>query len=313
MPYSQRKRKRRYHLKPVPIVTALLVVIAAIAGVIFLFSKGKDEIKDNKSSDPTSVFSSMPSSLPSNDQSSLPASEPSSNDSLTQSSDETVSDTPIKNSSVPTTSKESPSAPSPTSVDVPDVIPTGEWNMILVNKDTPTLTKDLAFEKTKFDSQYVDSRAAGAYSDMYNAAKAEGITLYLRSGYRSISEQKANYNASVNRYMKDGKSQEEATLLTDQYYTKPGQSEHHTGLAFDIITPEYHNDIRTLDDRFAETEAYKWLVKNCASYGFILRYPKDKVDITKINYEPWHYRYVGVEMSNFITKNGMCLEECFSE
>ena len=88
-----------------------------------------------------------------------------------------------------------------------------------------------------------------------------------------------------------------------------GHSEHHTGLAFDTITPEYHRDVWSLDDRFADTEAYAWLSEHCWDYGFILRYPRDKQDITRIHFEPWHYRYVGVEHAQFMRDHNLCLEE----
>ena len=85
----------------------------------------------------------------------------------------------------------------------------------------------------------------------------------------------------------------------------PGTSEHHTGLAADIITVDY----QVLDEGFAETAAYQWLKENCTQYGFIMRYPKEKQDITGIIYEPWHYRYVGKNVAEKITANDWCLEE----
>lgn len=196
--------------------------------------------------------------------------------------------------------------------------PTGElpagkltdWNLILLNPaEENAISTDLDIQKTKFDTQWVDSRAAPAYQAMYDAAKKEGITLFLRSGYRSISTQKTNYDNNVKREIANGNNEAEAIRLTNLYYTVPGHSEHHSGLAFDIITPQYHNDVYTLSEKFAETDAYKWLVKNCADYGFVLRYPKDKQEITKINFEPWHYRYVGVEHAKYMTQNNLCLEE----
>ena len=109
--------------------------------------------------------------------------------------------------------------------------------------------------------------------------------------------------------MKQGKSEEEAIRLTRQYYTEPGHSEHHSGLAFDIITTEYQRDVYSLTEQFAETDGYRWLIEHCAEYGFILRYPKEKTDITQINYEPWHYRYVGKEHAKYIMEHDLTLEE----
>ena len=85
----------------------------------------------------------------------------------------------------------------------------------------------------------------------------------------------------------------------------PGTSEHETGLAADIVTPSYQR----LDAGYAGTKAAKWLLENAASYGFVLRYPEDKTEITGIDYEPWHYRYVGVEAAKEIMAQGLCLEE----
>lgn len=185
-----------------------------------------------------------------------------------------------------------------------------DWNLILLNHDPDNkIDKELNFDQVKFDTQYVDARASEFYQKMYNDAKKDGITLYLRSGYRSISTQTVNYNANVERLQKEGLSKEEAIVQTNLYYTVPGHSEHHTGLAFDIITPEYHSDVYTLNEQFAETKAYKWLLKNCADYGFILRYQEHKTDITGINFEPWHYRYVGIEHAKYITENDICFEE----
>lgn len=185
-----------------------------------------------------------------------------------------------------------------------------DWNLILLNHgEENKITSEINFQQVKFDTQYVDSRAAQQYKDMCADALKEGITLYLRSGYRSMQTQQVNYNANIERLQNQGLSKEEATVQTNLYYTVPGHSEHHTGLAFDIITPEYHSDIYTLDERFAETDAYAWLLENCADYGFILRYEAHKTDITQINFEPWHYRYVGVEHAKYIEANDICFEE----
>lgn len=109
--------------------------------------------------------------------------------------------------------------------------------------------------------------------------------------------------------MQQGKSEEEAIRLTRQYYTEPGHSEHHSGLALDIITVEYQRDVYSLTEQFAETDGYRWLIAHCAEFGFILRYPKGKTDITQINYEPWHYRYVGKEHAQYIMEHDLTLEE----
>ena len=184
------------------------------------------------------------------------------------------------------------------------------WNLIYLSPhENNKIDADIPFDKTKFDSQYINSVISENYAKMVEDAKNAGITLFLRSGFRAMSEQSVNYNNAVNRQLAEGHSKEEAIRLTQQYYTVPGHSEHHTGLALDIITPEYHNSVYTLDSRFADTEAYTWLIENCNNYGFILRYPEGLDEITKITFEPWHYRYVGENHAKAITKLGITFDE----
>lgn len=194
-----------------------------------------------------------------------------------------------------------------------DLLPAGnlsDWNLILLNPEEGNmLESDPDVEMVEFDGQWIDARVGEQYEAMVKAAKADGINLYLRSGFRKIELQRIYYESNVNKYMNEGHSKEEAIRLTLRYFTAPGHSEHHSGLACDIITVEYHNNIYTLDDRFGETEAFDWLMEHCTEYGFILRYPEGKTDITKINYEPWHYRYVGKEHAEYITENDLTFEE----
>lgn len=216
------------------------------------------------------------------------------------------------NPTASTGASESTTTSEPTGPVPPDTATRADWNLVLINRSN-AIDNDLTVKKVKFDNQYVDERVATAYQAMFDAAKADGITLYLRSGYRSIATQKANYEAEITRNMSNGMTKEDAIIETEKYYALPGQSEHHTGLALDIITPEYHKSPNILDKRFADTAAYKWLIENCASFGFILRYPEEKVTITKINFEPWHYRYVGSDNAKYMKEKGICLEEYIAE
>ena len=126
---------------------------------------------------------------------------------------------------------------------------------------------------------------------MRAAAKEEGLTLKIVSGYRSYQKQDKVYH---NYAARDG------AALADRYSARAGSSEHQTGYAMDI------NSVR---QSFAETKEGKWLAAHCAEYGFILRYPKDKEAETGFMYEPWHVRYLGVELAQKITDSGLCLEE----
>lgn len=125
-----------------------------------------------------------------------------------------------------------------------------------------------------------------AFNKMQAAARAAGLNIYISSGFRSYSYQKTLYNNYVNR---DG------VVAADTYSARAGHSEHQSGLAFDV---------NTINDSFANTEEGKWLNDNCYKYGFILRYPNGKSDETGYQYEPWHFRYVGVELAEKLYNNG---------
>ena len=136
---------------------------------------------------------------------------------------------------------------------------------------------------------------------MMNAMKKDGVTnVWVQSAYRSVARQKELYDNSVKKYIQQGKSQEEAEKLTDEYINKPGSSDHNLGLAVDF---------NYVDNKFEKLDGFKWLKNNAENYGFVLRYPKDKEDITKIAYESWHWRYVGVEHAKKMNDLNMCLEE----
>lgn len=147
--------------------------------------------------------------------------------------------------------------------------------------------------------------AADAFITMKNAAAAEGVDLMLCSGYRSVDYQTNLFNQQKQKWLDKGYSEEEAYNEAKTVVAIPGYSEHNLGLAADIVTPKY----QTLDSGFGKTDAGKWLAQHAPEYGFILRYPENKQAITGIIYEPWHFRYVGVENAKAIAASGLCLEE----
>ncbi len=151
----------------------------------------------------------------------------------------------------------------------------------------------------------MDKRAAEHFNDMLKDAKAAGVNPYVRTAYRSKSFQQQIYDKKINGYLDDGYSKEEAEKLTLEWVSYPGKSEHQLGLSADIVDRDY----QTLDETQENTDTQKWLMENSWKYGFILRYPNDKKAITHINYEPWHYRYVGKENAKKIYDSGLCLEE----
>jgi D-alanyl-D-alanine carboxypeptidase len=180
-----------------------------------------------------------------------------------------------------------------------------DWSIILVNKQHP-IPDDYEFKLgTISGSMKCDERVITPLRDMVRAAHEDGVNLVICSPYRDINRQTMLFNNKVNRYMDGGMSYMDAYNLASQAVTVPGSSEHQIGLAVDIVT----NGYTTLDEGFGETAAGKWLYENSARYGFILRYPKGKEHITSIEYEPWHFRYVGVEAATLITDECICLEE----
>lgn len=176
-----------------------------------------------------------------------------------------------------------------------------EWNLRLANYEN-VLPEDFKVEVAEIaDDRQFDARAIKYLKQMMNAMGKDGISnVWVQSAYRSVERQKELYDNSVKKYLKQGKTQEEAEKLTDEYINKPGSSDHNLGLAVDF---------NYVDNKFEDLDAFKWLQENAEDYGFILRYPKDKEDITKISYESWHWRYVGEEHAKKMNELNMCLEE----
>ncbi len=183
-------------------------------------------------------------------------------------------------------------------------IPEENWNLTLINRNyilkegyTPKLE-----EAVKGSGVYLDYRVAPYYQKMYDAAKADGVTLTPNSGYRSYETQKTNFENKINLYVSQGYDKVTATQNAARVILPPGTSEHNAGFAMDIgwVTEDFEN-----------SSAYAWLDEHAQDYGFILRYPKteDKQSITEIIYEPWHWRYVGVKAAKEMKKSGQVLEE----
>ena len=189
--------------------------------------------------------------------------------------------------------------------------------LVLANKQTPLgrdyAPEDLVTLKTlgvtsKDAEQKLCRDAAYALQAMFTAMTAAdpAITngLYVTSSYRTYAYQEALYNLYVKRNMDAGMTREEAEADASRTSARPGESEHQTGLCFDFLT-----NGGSLDRTFENTRAFAWLRDNAHLYGFILRYPEDKVGITEYDYEPWHYRFVGRDAAVAIYTSGRCLEE----
>ena len=180
------------------------------------------------------------------------------------------------------------------------------WAIALVNEGHPLDTSYVPAEMTEIESERsVDSRIADDLKQMLSDAKDAGLSMYVASAYRSYEKQREVFNNTMQDWISQGYSPLNAYDETKKSVAVPGTSEHATGLAVDIISSEYE----ALDDRQGDTEEQKWLMEHCWEYGFILRYPPEKSDVTKIVYEPWHYRYVGKEAAKEITEQNITLEE----
>lgn len=185
------------------------------------------------------------------------------------------------------------------------VIDTNAWNLILVNFAHKIEESYTVQTKQIPGGQYVDARIYDSVIAMLQDCEAEGYHPGVTSAYRDVTWQTALFNQEVQEHLDAGKSKEEAVRLAKTEVAEPGTSEHHTGLALDLIA----DGNIALEEEFEDTDVGKWLAKNAYKYGFILRYPKGKESITGVIYEPWHFRYVGKEAAKEITERGICLEE----
>jgi D-alanyl-D-alanine carboxypeptidase len=191
----------------------------------------------------------------------------------------------------------------------------GDWRLVIANRKYPLggnyqleigyLPADYV---TKESARAVDIRIVDALVQMLDASRASGVSLLVTSSYRSVEYQTVLFSSKTQEYLNMGYSQAEAEAAAEQIVARPGTSEHNTGLAVDLVDGDNPSSWG-LYQSFDQTPEFAWLDARAADYGFILRYPQDKTDITGISYEPWHYRYVGVEYAKAIKAAGVCLEE----
>lgn len=185
------------------------------------------------------------------------------------------------------------------------------WQLRLVNAANP-LPDDFEPETSNiagYEHRPFDMRAADWLEKMLHDAEQDGCKLYLVSGYRSIGRQRALFQIKTEELMQQGLAAQQAEQEAARWVARPGTSEHNLGLAADIVSADWYTTHNDLTEDFEQTPAFAWLKANCAEYGFILRYPKEKEAVTGISYEPWHYRYVGQEAAKQIMLTGITLEE----
>lgn len=183
-----------------------------------------------------------------------------------------------------------------------------DWRLIVANKNNP-LPENYKAEVVEIENGYkVDKRILQDLSNMLKDARKEGLQPWICSAYRSSEKQKQLFYNKVNYYKARGYSEEQAFQEASCWIAIPGTSEHEIGLSVDIVSKNY----QLLDKKQEETPEQKWLMEHCYEYGFVMRYPTDKKEITNIDYEPWHYRYVGIENAKIMKEKQFCLEEYIS-
>ncbi len=287
----------------------ILIILILVATVVFLVVN-KD---DNNSSGEVPTEAESKETKPKTDE----ASHTLSNETTDGTTDSTTEDIPVND-------------PVPSFTFISDLSeyemymnPEGEARdayLLLVNTKNPLASDyvpddlvDVKSTRAGKNTQKLRLYAAKSLEALMIEAKTAGMvksnppsgyyTLSVVSGYRSYSYQSSLFNTYTSREMAVGITREEAEKIVETYSCRPGTSEHQSGLCIDILTT------LTTDQAFAKEDEAKWLAENCYKFGFILRFPEDKTDITGIIYEPWHFRYVGRYHATKIHEMGMCLEE----
>ena len=197
--------------------------------------------------------------------------------------------------------------------------------LVLANKTSPlgadyipdTVRLTCATNPYNQRDETLNSRAANALYAMLAEMAADGITdIFVTSSYRSYDRQQSLFYGYIDEEMSKNPAltREQAEQIVLTYSAYPGTSEHQTGLCVDFGTNAEYNEVgEVLTEYFEETAAFRWLIENCYRFGFILRYPEDKVSVTGYTYEPWHYRFVGREAATEIMLRGLCMEEFLNE
>lgn len=273
-----RRRRRNRAIRRIAGLT--LVVCVAVGGVSFLLSRRKAPVPtaDAAGSAANSAASSLPSAAPS---------------SKAESSAESVES---RDNLLGLTAAEAQTM-------LADPL------MILVNH-TNQMPENYTFETAECGSKTAVNKtlqtvACNAFLELQKAAAAENVTVWMQSGYRSVSYQTSLYEKKTNYYKQQGYDDAKAKEMAAAIVNPPGYSEHNCGLAADLNSPEHTG----LDEGFENTAAFRWLCQHAGEYGFILRYPKGAEEKTEITYEPWHWRYVGVENAAKINASGLCFED----
>lgn len=278
----QKMRKKRRQRRRRRLMLLAVAAVALIALLLFFIFKGIGAGDKDESSSAQQSSSAVQSQ-------SQPAQSAGSDSQQTQSGSEPAS---------------APASDSGSGIEV--VGSRDDWRLILANKNSP-LPEGYAPELVTLadSSLQMQTEAAAAFDEMRQAANATGLHLMACSTYRSVERQTELYDAEVQKWIGKGYAEADAREKAATVVMIPGCSEHNTGLAVDVGSVTNQR----VEEDFEDEPEFDWLQEHAAEYGFILRYPSDKQAITGVSYEPWHYRYVGVENAKAIKESGLCLEE----
>ena len=212
---------------------------------------------------------------------------------------------PTSSAAVPASSETAPTSPEISLSAKADVTTERDWRLMLVNPDhilPENFSVDLTMTKYGYE---VDSRIVDDVTALIEGAAKDNVKLLICYGYRTLEQSQQLFDKQLRKQLSYGLSQEAALAEAKRWVAPPGTSDHHTGLALDIVTPEH----QVLNHEFFNTPAGQWMAEHSWEYGFVIRFPKDKQEITGITYEPWHLRFVGKEHAAEMHKNNECLEE----
>lgn len=266
---AQRKKKKKQ--KFLPAYIALYALIAAVIILIIVLIKNIG----GKGADSTQTSASTPASSTSAAQTEASG------------GGNVLAPKPGVNTSTETAETTAPIIPVGNSED--------NWALYVIGNNNPLPDDFTVDTKSVSGERELDVRCADYAIQMLNDAKEQNVGLFVTSAYRSVEKQTANMQSYISTLISQGYSQEEAKKQAEKEIALPGHSEHNAGLAMDIVSDTYWSNHSDLDESFDQLPQYDWLIENSWKYGFILSYPKGKEDITGFIYEPWHYRFVGLE------------------
>ena len=310
--FAPAKRRLKWQFKV--LLASIGVVLAVVVIVLLLSFAGGTTVKKSASSETGGISQESAEAGTSEPISEEPSSEPDSSAGQSNQKASSKGSNAAKSSAAASSKKSAASFTGNVESVLPDSGLTPEWaakeldmwylyyvdfdNRMPENYVPPVVKINTPYTRDK--SFQFDSRCVDQLRRLLNDANNSGVDLFVYSPYRSYEHQKAIYNNRVNEIKKKGKSQAEAEIEAAQRIMPPGCSEHNLGLSLDF---------NIASDSFTGTKPCKWLMEHAADYGFVMSYPQDKVSITKVDYESWHYRYVGVDHAKRMKAKNMCLSE----